>query len=111
MRGKMRVLLPMLVFCSLFFAPISVISDAEPANADSELTPEKIIAEHIKSIGSPSILSSVKTRAFIGSTDVEFIQGMFGSVKNGVASFVSEGEKLQIVMKYGDLNYPSEYIF
>jgi len=105
-----KVLLPVVVFCSLLFTAQSIISYAEPANTDSELTPEELIAEHIKSIGGPTVLSSVQTRAFIGSTDVEFIQGMTGSIKNGASSFVSDGEKLQIVMKFGELNYPEEYL-
>jgi hypothetical protein len=110
MGKRVEVLLAAIVFCSLLFIVRSIISYAAPANANSELTPEKLIAEHIKSIGAPATLSSVNSRAFFGSTDVEFVQGMFGSIKNGVSSFVSDGEKLQIVMRYGDLNYPAEYI-
>jgi hypothetical protein len=110
MRERFRTLFAAVVCCSLLFTAQSIISYAEPANADSELTPEKLIAGHIKSIGGPSILSSVKSRAFIGSTDVEFVQGMSGSIKNGVSSFVSDGKKLQIILKYGELNYPEEYI-
>jgi hypothetical protein len=110
MGKRIKVLLVAVVFCSLLFITQSNISSAGPANANADLTPEKLIAEHIKSIGEPTTLSSVNSRAFFGSTDVEFVQGMFGSIKNGVSSFVSDGEKLQIVMKYGDLNYPAEYI-
>jgi len=110
MRERFRTLFAAAVCCSLLFTAQSFISYAEPANIDSELTPEKLIAGHINSIGGPSILSSVKTRAFIGSTEVEFVQGMTGSINNGTASFVSDGNKLQIIMKYGELNYPEEYI-
>ncbi|MEJ2245903.1 MAG: hypothetical protein P8Y80_07490 [Acidobacteriota bacterium] len=109
MGKRIRALPAAVVFCSLLFTTQSIISYAEPPNANSELTPEKLIAEHIKSIGEPTTLSSVNSRAFFGSTDVEFVQGMFGSIKNGASSFISDGEKLQIVMRYGDLNYPAEY--
>jgi hypothetical protein len=109
MGKRIRVLPAVVVFCSLLFTAQPNISSAEPANANTELTPEKLIAEHIKSIGKPTTLSSVNSRAFFGSADVEFVQGMFGSIKNGASSFISDGEKLQIVMRYGDLNYPAEY--
>ncbi|MEJ2108618.1 MAG: hypothetical protein P8Z37_01655 [Acidobacteriota bacterium] len=106
----MNRLMPAIAICSLLFTLSSPCSYAGPEENVSDLTPEKLIAEHIKSIGSPTTLSSVKTRAFIGYTDVEFVQGIFGSIKGSVSSFVSDGEKLQIAMKYGDLNYPGEYI-
>ena len=104
-----KVLLPAVVFCFYILTAQSNIAFAGNATANTELTPDQLIAEHIKSIGGTSVLSSLKTRAFIGSTDVEFIQGMTGSIKNGASSFVSDGEKLQIVMKFGELNYPEEY--
>jgi hypothetical protein len=102
-------LLSAVVSCLLILTAQSNLSFAGSATADSELTPEKLIAEHIKSIGGPSILSSVQTRAFVGSTDVEFIQGMMGSIKNGTSMFVSDGKKLGIVLKYGSVDYPEEY--
>lgn len=110
MEKRIKALLPGIACCSLLFTLSSPRSYAEPAENGSDLTPEKLIAEHIKSIGAPITLSSVKSRAFIGYSDVEFIQGIFGSIKGSVSSFVSDGEKLQMAMKYGDLNYPGEYI-
>jgi len=106
---RFKVLLPAVVFCLYILTAQSNIVFAGNANANTELTPEQLIAEHIKSIGGPSVLSSLQTRAFIGSTDVEFIMGMVGSIKNGDSSFVSDGNKLQIIMKYGDRDYPEEY--
>jgi len=109
MGKRIKVLLAAFVFCSLLFTVQSNISSAEPASANADLTPEKLIAEHIKSIGEPITLSSVNSRAFLGSADVEFVQGMTGSIKNGVSTFVSEGNKLGIVLKYGSIDYPQEY--
>jgi hypothetical protein len=75
---------------------------------DQDSTVEKIMAEHLKSIGSPEALAAIKSRAFVGTSSVDFIQGMSGSMR-GTSMFVSEGKKLAIVLKYPDLNYPGEY--
>jgi hypothetical protein len=72
------------------------------------LTVEKIVAEHIKAIGSPGTIAETKSRAFVGATTVHFIQGGHGSM-NGTSMLVSDGNKLAIVLKYGDINYPQEY--
>ncbi len=72
------------------------------------LTADKVVAEHLKSIGSPEVVSGTKSRAFVGTTSVNFIQGANGSL-NGTSMLVSEGNKLGIVLKYGDINYPGEY--
>jgi hypothetical protein len=109
MGKRIRLSLAAVVFCSLLFTAQSNISSAEPASANADLTPEKLIAEHIKSIGEPTTLSSVNSRAFLGSTDVKFVQGMTGSIKGGMSTFVSEGNKLGIVLKYGSIDYPQEY--
>jgi hypothetical protein len=73
-----------------------------------DLTADKVVAEHLKSIGSSEVISGIKSRAFVGTTSANFIQGASGSM-NGTSMFVSEGKKLGIVLKYGDINYPGEY--
>jgi hypothetical protein len=78
------------------------------ASAKDQVTPELVIATHIESLGSPQALAALKTKAFVGTTSVEFIQGMYGNM-NGTSMCVSDGDKLAIVMKYGDINYPGEY--
>ena len=76
---------------------------------DSDLTAEQVVAEHIKSIGSPAALAEIKSRAFLGTVSAEFFQGMHGSM-TGTSMLVSEGKKLGIVFKFGDINnYPGEY--
>jgi hypothetical protein len=62
----------------------------------------------VRSIGSPEALAALKTLAFVGTTSVDFIQGMYGKM-NGQSMFVSDGSRLSIVLKYGDINYPGEY--
>jgi hypothetical protein len=59
-------------------------------------------------MGSPAALAALKSMLFVGTTSVEFIQGASGSM-NGTSMCVSDGNKLGIVLKYGDINYPGEY--
>jgi hypothetical protein len=73
-----------------------------------DLTADKVVAEHLKSIGDPAMFSGIKSRTFVGTTSANFIQGGNGSM-TGTSMFVSEGKKLAIVLKYSDVNYPGEY--
>lgn len=108
-KGIKGILVSVLV-CFAWSGGRPLNSFVEAADTDALLTPEILMAEHIKSIGEPATLASVQTRAFIGFTDVDFIQGIFGRAEGGLSSFVSDGDKLQVVLKYGDLAYPGEYI-
>jgi hypothetical protein len=77
--------------------------------AKDPITPEQIVADHLKSIGSPEALAELKSLAVVGTSSVEFIQGMYGSM-SGTSMCVSEGDKLAIVFKYNDINnYPGEH--
>ena len=84
------------------------VSLPDNASAGEQVTPEQVVATHVESLGSPQALAALKTMAFVGTTSVEFIQGMYGSM-NGTSMCVSDGNKLAIVLKYGDINYPGEY--
>jgi len=109
MGNRVKILLSAVIACVILFSAYSSLSFAGNASNDSGLTPEKIIAEHVKSIGGPSLLSSVKTRAFVGTTDVDFIQGMTGNIKGGNAMMLVDGEKMAIVLQYKTLDYDEEY--
>jgi hypothetical protein len=75
---------------------------------DKELTPDEIVAAHLKSIGPPHLLAGIKNRGVIGKTSVEFIQGGVGSLA-GQCTIASEGRSLSIILKYGGRDYPGEY--
>ena len=77
--------------------------------AKDQVAPEAVVAAHVKSIGSPEALAGLKTLALVGTTSVDFIQGMYGSM-NGTSMVVSQGNKLAIVLKFSDINYPGEYL-
>ncbi len=76
--------------------------------ADTDITAEKVIAEHLKSIGATASLSGIKSRVLNGISTVQFIQGMKGN-QRGEFLMASEPNKLGIVMKYSAVDYPQEY--
>lgn len=75
---------------------------------DKEITPEELVAAHLKSIGNPEFLASIKNRGMSGKASVEFIQGGTGTMA-GQSVMLSEGSSLGIILKYGALDYPGEY--
>ncbi len=75
---------------------------------DKELKPEEVVAEHLKSIGSPEILAGIKNRGIGGIVGVDFVQGGYGKMI-GDFMLVSAGQMLGMVMEYGALEYPWEY--
>lgn len=64
------------------------------ANSNEDLTPEKLVAAHVKSIGDQALLATIQSRMFVGSTNVDFIQGSYNGTLKGNALFISEGPKL-----------------
>ncbi len=90
-----------LVLCLSIFR----VGDGWPKD---QVTAEQVISAHLRSLGSPEALAASKALAFVGTTSVEFIQGMHGNM-SGKSMCVADGKKMAIVMKYGDLTYPGEY--
>jgi hypothetical protein len=76
---------------------------------DKELTPEAVVAAHLKSIGTPELLASIKNHGMSGKTSVEFVQGGTGTLA-GQCMVVSEGRSLSVILKYGGPDYPGEYL-
>jgi len=73
-----------------------------------DLTPEQLVAGHMKSIGDPVSLLRVQSMIFVGTSEVDFILGMNGRM-TGMAMLASQGPKMGITMKFPDVNYPGEY--
>jgi hypothetical protein len=90
-----------LLFISVAGSPMSLAED-------KKLTPEELIAEHIKSIGSPTVLEGIRTRAIMGTSTVQFVHGAFGQ-PSGQAQIASDGRKFGILMRYDNLAYPGEH--
>ena len=77
-------------------------------SGEEEMTAEKLVEAHVKSIGSPALLAKINSRTFFGSADVNLILGMNGKLK-GTSMFVSQGRNLAIILKLPDITYPGEY--
>ena len=75
---------------------------------DKGLTPEEVVAAHLKSIGAPDLLANIKNRGVSGKTSVEFVNGGVGT-QAGQGMVISSGRNLSIILKYGAVNYPGEY--
>ena len=73
------------------------------------LTPEKIIDAHVKSIGNPEVLNSIKNRGINGTVTVQFIQGGAPGKTIGQFMLISAGQNLGLIMRYGALEYPGEH--
>jgi hypothetical protein len=76
--------------------------------ADDQVVAERIVGMHLRSLGDSEALAALKTLAFVGTTSVEFVQGMHGNM-SGQSMCVADEKKLAIVLKYADLAYPGEY--
>ena len=96
MKRKTNVLL--IACCILAFQMTGLCADS----------PEQLVAEHLKSIGDPDAISQVKSISFTGTSAVKFIQGMQGQL-SGTSTWLSQGPKMGIVLKFNHLDYPGEH--
>jgi hypothetical protein len=104
MGTNMRPAIWLIILCLCFMAVRSENTIAQ----DKKLTAEEVIAEHIKSIGSPEVLAGIKSRFFAGSASIEFISGNAGALA-GQCEFVSENQKLGMFCRYNAQDYPLEH--
>ena len=96
------------VWMVILFLCFTVVRSGKIFAGDDKLTPEQVVSEHIKSIGSPEVLAGLKSRAFTGNATIEFITGNIGLI-SGQFEFVSEKQKQGIFYKYDALEYPGEH--
>lgn len=93
----------------LFCCSASVLcSDGLFAQGEN-LTAGEVIARHRDSIGKPEELAKIASRGISGKAAVQFIQGATGLLNDGRFLCVSEGRKIEMVMKFGANRYPGEY--
>jgi len=95
---------------AILFLAFSAAQSDNAFARERDLKPEEVVAAHLKSIGDPGILQSVKSRAIEGSASVKFIQGKFRDSPDGESLMISEGRKLGIIMKFKTLGYYGEYL-
>jgi hypothetical protein len=96
------------LFAAVLSLSLGIAMSQASFAADTDMTPEKVIAEHLKSLGGPEVLAGMKSRILNGFSTVQFIQGGHGGYK-GEFLMASDDRKLGLVMKYGANEYPQEY--
>ena len=77
------------------------------AGAQEKMKPADVVAKHLESIGSAKARESVKTRIFVGTSQVIFRTEPSGQAI-GRAVLASEGDKLLIGMSFPTPVYPRE---
>jgi len=95
------------ILCSIviYLAAVAMNSGIS-FSKDVEL--EDVIQGHIKSLGSLETVEGIKIRGVAGIALVDFIQGGTGKMQ-GQAMFLSEKERLGIIMKFDAIEYPGEH--
>jgi hypothetical protein len=106
-KTKKNAALPALILlsCSVFLLINEVRAANPPANAD------ELLSRHLDSIASPAIRAGLKTRVAQGSVHYAILVGGAGFL-DGKAQMVSDGKKLQLMMKLPNNLYRGEqFIF
>jgi hypothetical protein len=103
---KRKRLVCLMIFLLL---PLAAAAADKSFAQEKKMTVDELVAAHLKSIGSPEALKGTLTRAVSGSASVDFLQGMYGSWKNGRFIFASEPNKSGLQMAFSIVNYPGEY--
>jgi hypothetical protein len=73
--------------------------------------PEDIVAKHLDSIGTPQARTAAVSRVVQGKADFKVLVGGAGNLE-GKSVLVSQGKKVQLMMKFADNDYRGEqFIF
>jgi hypothetical protein len=73
------------------------------------MTATELVARHLEAIGSPAARAAITTRAFNGRVRVTFRIGNHGQ-HDGSFSFVAEGRKVRLGMKFDSQEYAGEQL-
>ena len=101
MSFEKTALIAVLFLFSGAFRPDEALA-ADPVHDASEL-----VTQHLNSIASPTIRAELKSRVVEGSVHFAILVGGAGKLE-GKAFLVSEGEKLQLMMKLASNDYHGE---
>jgi hypothetical protein len=94
-------------FASLTLALLLPLTAAQAQ--EKKITPDELVAAHLKSIGNPEALKGIKSRVMTGFAAVRFIQGASGSYNDGGFVFASEPQHMGLAIKFNAMEYPGEY--
>jgi hypothetical protein len=91
---KYSLILLTAIFCLVF-----IVVPPEKAYTEEKLTPEELVARHLKSIGSPEALAAVKTRQVTGITTLENTE-----LSPGCFLFASTEDKIAMVVNFDNVS-------
>src|SRR5271154_5708495 len=101
---KNAAIATLVLLCSAFVVS-KVLAANPPTNAD------ELVAQHLDSIASPAIRAGLKTRVAQAPVRFTILVGGAGAIE-GKAFLVSDGKKLQFMMKLPNNEYHGEqFIF
>jgi len=93
----------------LVYLAFVLVSEALAANAPANA--DELVAQHLDSIATPAIRAGIKTRVAQGPVEFKILVGGAGTL-DGKAFLVSDGKKLQFMMKLPNAEYRGEqFIF
>jgi len=93
-----------ILISTVFLLLILNVAGFEYNFAKDDLDPEKLIAEHLKSLGGPEGFAKIKTRRIEGKVTLKFVTGGQGP-KGGDALLLSETGKMGIIFSYKGSGY------
>src|ERR1035441_9555985 len=104
--NKKNAAVAAMTICCTAFALLSSAMAADPVT-----TADGLVAQHLDSIASATVRASLKTRVVQGPVHYSLLVGGAGSI-DGKATLVSEGKKLQFMVKLPNNDYRGEqFIF
>ena len=104
--NKKNAAVAAMTICCTAFALLSSAMAADPVT-----TADGLVAQHLDSIASATVRAGLKTRVIQGTVHYSILVGGAGSI-DGNATLVSEGKKLQFMVKLPNNDYRGEqFIF
>src|ERR1017187_804237 len=91
----------LVLVCTAFVSVSKVLAANPPTNAG------ELVAQHLDSIASATVRAGLKTRVAQGPVHFTILVGGAGT-QDGKAILVSEGKKLQFMMKFPNNEYHGE---
>lgn len=97
----------LLILFTLLLSLAAFSQDKKDSKNLPKLSADEIIAKHVASLGTPTALSAVKSRVFMGQARLTSKVGYVGQL-TGQAQFASSGDNLILATVFNSSDYPYE---
>ncbi len=88
---------------------VGLVLVAATAHAQTALTPEALVAQHLEALGDPEARAAAKSRGVDGKATFLIALGGIGH-NDGVAKMASDAGKFRLSLRFGGERYPGEDI-